>query len=149
MFREELDISNTGFESEFSNFLSKKELIDQNIISSVSKIIEEVSIKGDQALIDITKKLDNHLIEDFFISETFPNPFNPQTSFNYGIPYSTYIDIKIYNSIGQIVYKSDKKYHQAGIYTFIWNPINLTSGIYYIQLKSGDMIINKKTTYIK
>ena len=69
MFREELNISNTGFESEFSNFLSKKELIDKNIISSVSKIIEEVSIKGDQALIDITKKLDNHLIEDFFISE--------------------------------------------------------------------------------
>ena len=69
MFREELNISNTGFESEFSNFLSKKELIDKNIISSVSKIIEEVSIRGDEALIDITKKLDNHLIEDFFISE--------------------------------------------------------------------------------
>ena len=69
MFREELNISNTGFESEFSNFLLKKELIDKNIISSVSKIIEEVSIKGDQALKDITKKLDNHLIEDFFISE--------------------------------------------------------------------------------
>jgi len=69
MFKEELNISNTGFESEFSNFLSKKELIDKNIISSVSKIIEEVSIRGDEALIDITKKLDNHLIEDFFISE--------------------------------------------------------------------------------
>ena len=69
MFREELNISNTGFEAEFLNFLSKKELIDKNIISSVSKIIEEVSIRGDEALIDITKKLDNHLIEDFFISE--------------------------------------------------------------------------------
>ena len=69
MFREELDVSNTGFESEFSNFLSKKELVDRNIISSVSKIIEEVSIRGDEALIDITKKLDSHILEDFFISE--------------------------------------------------------------------------------
>ena len=69
MFREELDISNTGFESEFSNFLSKKELVDRNIISSVSKIIEKVSIRGDEALIDITKKLDSHILEDFFISE--------------------------------------------------------------------------------
>ena len=69
MFKEELNISNTGFESEFSNFLSKKELIDKNIISSVSKIIEEVSIRGDEALIDITKKLDSHILEDFFISE--------------------------------------------------------------------------------
>ena len=46
----------------FSNFLSKKELIDKNIISSVSKIIEEVSIRGDEALIDITKELDNHMV---------------------------------------------------------------------------------------
>ena len=69
MFKEELNISNTGFELEFSNFISKKEIIDKNIISSVSKIIEEVSIRGDEALIELTKKLDNYLIEDFFISE--------------------------------------------------------------------------------
>ena len=66
MFKEELNISNTGFELEFSNFISKKEIIDKNIISSVSKIIEEVSIRGDEALIELTKKLDNYLIEDFF-----------------------------------------------------------------------------------
>ena len=40
-------------------------------------------------------------------------------------------------------------YHHAGIYSFVWEPINLTSGIYYIQLKSKDIIINQKATYIK
>ena len=87
--------------------------------------------------------------DDFFISETYPNPFNPQTTFDYGIPYSTIVDINIYNSIGQNVYKSDKKYHHPGIYSLTWSPIGLTSGIYYIQLKTKDIIINKKTTYIK
>jgi len=69
MFKEELNISNTGFDSDFSNFLSKKETIDKNIISSVSEIIKDVSIRGDEALIDLTEKLDNHLIDNFFISE--------------------------------------------------------------------------------
>jgi len=69
MFRDELNISNSGFESEFSNFLSKKGLIHKNIISTVSKIIKDVSIRGDEALIDLTKKLDNYVIDDFFISE--------------------------------------------------------------------------------
>ena len=69
MFRDELNISNSGFESEFSNFLSKKGLIHENIISSVSKIIKDVSIRGDEALKDLTKKLDNYVIDDFFISE--------------------------------------------------------------------------------
>jgi len=69
MFRDELNTSNSGFESEFSNFLSKKGLIHENIISTVSKIIKDVSIRGDEALIDLTKKLDNYVIDDFFISE--------------------------------------------------------------------------------
>ena len=69
MFREELNITNTGFDSDFSNFLSKKETVDKSIISSVSEIIKDVSIRGDEALIDLTEKLDNHLIDNFFISE--------------------------------------------------------------------------------
>ena len=63
MFKEELNISNIGFDSDFSNFLSKKGIIDKSIISSVSEIIKDVSIRGDEALIDLTEKLDNHLIE--------------------------------------------------------------------------------------
>ena len=69
MFREELNITNTGFDSDFSNFLSKKETVDKSIISSVSEIIKDVSIRGDEALIDLTEKLDSHLIDSFFISE--------------------------------------------------------------------------------
>ncbi len=69
MFKQELNISNAEFESEFSNFILKKDKLDKDIISSVYKIIEDVSFRGDQSLIDLTKKLDDHLIEDFFISE--------------------------------------------------------------------------------
>ncbi len=69
MFREELNISNKGFDSAFNNFLTKKEFVDQKIISSVTEIIKAVSSRGDEALIDLTKELDNHLIEGFFVSE--------------------------------------------------------------------------------
>tara|TARA_B100001123_G_C15254927_1_gene1004286 strand:- start:517 stop:1809 length:1293 start_codon:yes stop_codon:yes gene_type:complete len=69
MFRKELNISSKEFDSELLSFLSKKEFVDNKIISSVSEIIKEVSSRGDDALIEITKKLDDHLIESFFISE--------------------------------------------------------------------------------
>ena len=69
MFREELNISNKGFDSDFSNFVSKKEFVDKKISSSVYEIIKDVSLRGDDALIEITKKLDNHSIQDFFVSE--------------------------------------------------------------------------------
>tara|TARA_B100001250_G_scaffold287262_1_gene249112 strand:- start:1093 stop:2385 length:1293 start_codon:yes stop_codon:yes gene_type:complete len=69
MFKEELNILNKEFDSDFSNFLSKKESADKKIISTVSKIILDISSRGDDALIDITQKLDNYLLEEFFLSE--------------------------------------------------------------------------------
>ena len=69
MFKEELNISKREFDSEFSFFLSKKESIDSQIFTSVSKIIKDVSTRGDDALIELTKKLDNHLVDSFFVSE--------------------------------------------------------------------------------
>lgn len=69
MFGEELNISKKGFESDFSNYISKKEFIDKKITSSVAEIIEEVSSRGDEALVEFTKKFDNHLIQNFFLTE--------------------------------------------------------------------------------
>ena len=69
MFQEELNILNKEFDSNISNFLSKKESVDKAIISSVSEIILDVSSRGDVALREITEKLDNYLLEDFFLSE--------------------------------------------------------------------------------
>jgi hypothetical protein len=91
----------------------------------------------------------NHIPTKFFLSNAYPNPFNPQTSFNYGIPYYSKVNIKIYNSIGQIIDIPVNKFHTPGFYSFIWSPTNLSSGIYYIQLVSDHIIINKKTIYLK
>jgi len=98
-----------------------------------------------------TQNLDNsysHIPDNFFISNTYPNPFNPQTMFEYGIPQNSFVSIKIYDSNGGVVH-SFGKYYQAGVYKYSWNPKNIPSGIYYIQLKSDNVIINKKTTYLK
>ena len=69
MFNKELNTVNKDFDNEFSNFLYKKQSVDKKISLSVSEILQDISIRGDLALIEITKKLDNHLIQSFFISE--------------------------------------------------------------------------------
>ena len=69
MFNKELNTVNKDFDNEFSNFLYKKQSVDKKISLSVSEILQDISIRGDLALIEITKKLDNHHIQSFFISE--------------------------------------------------------------------------------
>ena len=51
--------------------------------------------------------------------------------------------------MGQIISSPINNFHFPGSYTFKWNPINLSSGIYYIQLVSDNIVINKKAIYLK
>ena len=92
----------------------------------------------------------NHNIPaDFFLSEAYPNPFNPSTFIDYGTPYYSNISIKIYNSLGQLIDVVIDQEHQPGVYSFIWNPKNISSGTYYIQLQSNDIVISRKLIYLK
>ena len=69
MFKSELDISSKRFESDLSNFLTLKQSVNEEVVASVTKILKEVSSRGDSALIELTKKFDDHMLENFFLSE--------------------------------------------------------------------------------
>ncbi|MFL2988559.1 MAG: hypothetical protein ACJZ03_02235, partial [Candidatus Neomarinimicrobiota bacterium] len=65
------------------------------------------------------------------------------------VPYSSNVSIKIYNSLGYIVDTPLDEHHLSGLYSLIWSPVNLSSGVYYIQFKSDRVAINKKVVYLK
>ena len=44
---------------------------------------------------------DDILPTSFKLSEVYPNPFNPKAFFNVEIPYSSMIEIDVYNILGQ------------------------------------------------
>ncbi|MDR3665998.1 MAG: hypothetical protein P4L35_04035 [Ignavibacteriaceae bacterium] len=48
---------------------------------------------------------------DFFLSQCFPNPFNPSTNIKYYLPEKTRVEIKVYDNMGREIEKlvSDKK----------------------------------------
>ena len=62
MFKSELDISSKRFESDLSNFLTLKQSVDEEVVASVTKILKEVSSRGDSALIELTKKFDDYML---------------------------------------------------------------------------------------
>jgi len=37
----------------------------------------------------------------------------------------------------------------AGSHSMQWNPVNLSSGLYIVQLKAGETVFNQKITFIK
>jgi hypothetical protein len=84
----------------------------------------------------------------FFLGQNYPNPFNPATkiqfrveSLEFGEPIHT--TLSIYNILGQKVRVLLDKEMRPGRYEIIWDGRDekgkeVSSGIYFYQLKTGD-----------
>ena len=92
---------------------------------------------------------ENILPSNYSLSQNYPNPFNPTTTINYSIPKRSQVSIIIYNAIGEEVEELVDDIQSTGNYKVIFNGRNLTSGIYYYQIKAGEYLETKKMLLIK
>jgi hypothetical protein len=73
----------------------------------------------------------------YSLSQNFPNPFNPVTTIEYGIPVDSRIRLVIYNILGEVVAELVNSEVSAGIYRIDWNAANYSSGIYFYEMKAA------------
>ena len=64
----------------------------------------------------------------------YPNPFNPTTQIQYSIPESGFVELAIFNSLGQKVAILEQGMKQKGRYTQTFNAQRLPSGVYYAHV---------------
>ncbi len=88
------------------------------------------------------------------IRSIYPNPFNPETTIQYSLAKSGLINIEIYNVKGQKVITLVSQNQSAGNYSQVWNGKNdqgksLSSGIYYVRMKSANDSSVRKVVLMK
>ena len=88
-------------------------------------------------------------ILNYFLSDNYPNPFNPATTINYIIPKRSFVEITIYDAIGKEVKTIVSEYKSAGNYTLKFDATGLVSGIYFYALKTSEYIQTKKMIFLK
>jgi len=96
---------------------------------------------------------------EFSLSQNFPNPFNPTTKIKYEIPSQARNDnvlvvLKIYDVLGNEVSTLVNEEKSAGEYKVEFNVHsdegqNLSSGVYFYQLKAGDFVQTKKMVLLR
>ncbi len=97
--------------------------------------------------------LEQSIPTEFSLSNNYPNPFNPTTTFNYQVPQTTDINFSIYDIRGNIVY-SMTQLHNPGRYELVWNGRNnngknVASGTYFMQMKAADYSVTRKILLLK
>jgi len=88
---------------------------------------------------------------NFELSQNYPNPFSDVTYINYRIPDDAFVQLSVYNIIGQNVVTLVSKRQSAGLYQVEWNGINqnnnkVTNGIYFYRIAIKSQHQNKVIT---
>jgi len=88
-------------------------------------------------------------VSEYRLEQNYPNPFNPSTSIEFRIPESGFVEIKVYDILGNNVAILVNNYLTAGKHKVDFNASGLPSGIYFYQLKTGNYLETKKMILLK
>jgi hypothetical protein len=85
----------------------------------------------------------------FELKQNYPNPFNPTTTIEYYIAESEFVNLSIFNSLGEEVKTLVNMVQAQGKYKIEFDGGNLTSGIYYYKISAGSNFDIKKLVLLK
>ena len=126
----------------------KLQIITSN--GTVFEKSEKVELKAPNLL-----SSNNFIPTKVWLSDNYPNPFNPVTSIEYSVEKGGNVNISIYNVMGHKVFDLVSGYHSPGIrYGVAWNSntqsnIPVSTGIYFYEMRSGDYVERKKMVLVK
>jgi len=96
---------------------------------------------------------ENKVLSDFILEQNYPNPFNPSTKIIYTIQGASgtqhTVSLRIFDVLGNEIMTLVNEEKPAGEYEVYFNAGNLSSGVYFYQLKAGKYLLTKKATLIK
>jgi len=78
-----------------------------------------------------------------------PNPFNETTTISYKLNISNYIEVLLYNVVGQKIKELYSGFQKAGQYQIELKEKDLSSGRFYIRLKTRDYSIYSSILLLK
>lgn len=80
----------------------------------------------------------------YALEQNAPNPVNTETEIQFSIPEDMHVQLKLYNSLGQVVSTLIDADAKSGNQTVKLYAEKLRNGIYFYQLKAGSFAASKK-----
>ena len=91
----------------------------------------------------------NNIPLAFELEQNYPNPFNPTTVIGYQLPVTGNVTLKIYDLLGREITTLVNETKEAGSYEVKFDAKQLSSGVYFYQLKTSSSVITKKLMVVR
>lgn len=124
---------------------------DRNIQTGKYKYrLKQIDFNGNFKYFDLSNEIEVGIPNKYDLSQNYPNPFNPVTKINYDMPKDGKVNLRIYDITGrEVAALINNEIQPAGYYTIAFNASNLSSGVYFYRLATGDFVSTKKMMLIK
>ena len=96
----------------------------------------------------------SNIPEQFVLYPNYPNPFNPITTIRYDLSKESFVDITIYDMLGNVVNNLVNANESPGYKSIQWNATNnqgkpVSAGVYLYKIQAGDFVDTKKMILLK
>jgi hypothetical protein len=139
------EAAGVSMRARFNNYPSGKVWYDDFSVQNVKMMVTAIDKPTNELTLMPT---------GYELGDNYPNPFNPETIFEYRVPATGKVHIAIYNVLGQKVRTLVDQNQPAGIHRVLWNGRDdsgnlLSTGVYFYQLRGENALITKKMTFLK
>ncbi len=81
--------------------------------------------------------------------QNYPNPFNPTTTISFELDKPSEITLTVFDALGRTVSVLVDEQRNSGLHEVSFDASQLSSGIYFYRLETGDFVHTKTLTLIK
>ncbi len=136
-----LDFDFTGIEPQAGDTLY---IVTNNPIDNDD--IFKFTANNDYVLLNKDKTI---IPNEIVLYQNYPNPFNPSTIISYSLHQSDFVKVMVYDVLGREVAILVNKEQSSGNYKINFNATNLSSGIYFYKIVSGNYSDIKKMILLR
>ncbi len=99
---------------------------------------------------NVTSANSEIVLKDYKLYQNYPNPFNPTTTIKYDIPKESFVNLSVFNILGEKVVTLVDQVQKAGTFKTLLNAGNFASGVYFYRIIiDNNFVQTKKTIFLK
>ena len=110
--------------------------------------LKQIDFDGSFHYSDIVN-VEVYYANSFELKQNYPNPFNPSTTIRFTVPKNEFVNLSVYNLLGEKVAELVNEVKTTGEYETSFNSDGLTSGIYIAKISAGNFIQSIKMSLLK
>jgi hypothetical protein len=143
----------SNWEIKYQNGIAIGYTFDRNLKTILELNILNIELEGLILLSDasgngIEVNISN-MPKTFGLNSAYPNPFNPVTTISYDIADASFININVYDLLGNQVASLVNEMKNSGEHSIQWNADGLSSGLYFVKMEANNEIFIDKLMLMK